>query len=171
MISIKLFVDDAPLRDVADKARTLPTRFQGKVVAKMPRLKSQVLTITAVRPGPVVYAGPPSASGNPTLRWKSERQRRAFFASNGFGAGIPYERRAGPGDLLGAYDVTLDATDANGTITLTNSDPAAPFVVGEFQQPFHVDTGWLNVDTVQDQNVDAALNTIFDAWNEAVTEL
>lgn len=31
------------------------------------------------------------------IQWDSERQRRAFFASNGFGGGIPYHRTGGYG--------------------------------------------------------------------------
>jgi hypothetical protein len=34
---------------------------------------------------------PPSQSGSP-FEWSSERQRKAFFASDGFGGGIPTQR-------------------------------------------------------------------------------
>ena len=37
------------------------------------------------------------------VQWDSEKQRRAYFASNGFGAGIPYAR-------IGAYNAGWEIT-------------------------------------------------------------
>ena len=84
------------------------------------------------------------------IEWTSERQRRAFFATNGFGRGIPTKRT---GKLQGAWRVV--GMGRNGTYVLTITNPTAylPFVVGTLNfksarqaiqpmQQFHRNTGW-----------------------------
>lgn len=58
--------------------------------------------------------GAPSTS---PVQWDSERQRRAYFASNGFGAGIPYVRK---GDYIRGWSVR---SLPNG-YEITNKHPA-----------------------------------------------
>src|SRR5262245_21771646 len=69
------------------------------------------------------------------IRWKSARQRRAYFASNGFGRGIPSRRT---GRLQNAWEITYRplTKDGVGSITIANTAPEARFVIGPFQQPF-----------------------------------
>lgn len=69
------------------------------------------------------------------LRWKSEKQRRAYFASNGFGKGIPYQRR---GDLGNRWRESV----FKNVFTFRNTARYASFVIGDDQEPFHNDTGW-----------------------------
>jgi hypothetical protein len=83
------------------------------------------------------------------IQWKSDRQRRAFFASNGFGKGIPYQRS---GALGRSWEFRINRTPQGGQIEIENVAPYARFVVGtlrrdtraaaRFQQPFHKNTGW-----------------------------
>lgn len=73
------------------------------------------------------------------IAWKSERQRRAFFATNGFGGGIPYRRT---GALGRGWEWTLVREPDGFLITIANRAPAARFVIGLDQQPFHAATGW-----------------------------
>lgn len=35
----------------------------------------------------------PRWTGKPYIQWQTQKQRKAFFASDGFGAGIPYRRK------------------------------------------------------------------------------
>lgn len=80
------------------------------------------------------------------LRWKSERQRRAYFASNGFGKGIPSRRT---GKLGKSWRITYKpiARGGDGSIQIYNDALEARFVIGIDQQPFHADTGWKRIDT------------------------
>lgn len=89
--------------------------------------------------------------------WTSDTQRKAYFATNGFGAGIPYKRSGG---LSRAWKVEGRTDNGVFTLTLSNSAPGARFVVGSlaqsraeaarFQQRFHALTGWpLAYDTAQ----------------------
>ncbi len=76
------------------------------------------------------------------IQWKSERQRKAFFASDGFGKGIPYQRI---GTLVQAWEVTVvpGSDEFPAAIEVRNFDPAVQFVQGIWQQPFHRNTGWV----------------------------
>lgn len=96
------------------------------------RLKSRMLKELRVEPGK-----PPRG----ITRLMTPRQRAAFFASKGFGKGIPYTRTHG---LVKAWDVKVEASEKGGSITVTNNAPAAEFVYGIRRQPFLVAIGWLN---------------------------
>ena len=80
-------------------------------------------------PGPVVHP----------VEWESTRQMRAYFATDGFGAGIPYVRSHG---LVNAWSVVVDYTNTLSSITVENLNPVATYVYGFRQQRFHRNTGW-----------------------------
>lgn len=161
MIVPTLTFDPAPFIRISESAKVLPARFQKNLAKRMPRLKADILTVTAITPGPVVYP----------IRWKSERQRRAFFATQGFGRGVPTKRMQEPGGVLGGYDVTLQASVDSGQIDLTNDYPGAIYIVGEFQQPFLAINGWLPVDDVMPLNQVFAVDAVFDVWDQTVQEV
>jgi hypothetical protein len=64
-------------------------------------------------------------------------QKAAYFASDGFGAGIPYVRK---GTYWDTYLVAWD--EDTGTLLVTSNNPIDQFVTGIYQQPFHANTGW-----------------------------
>lgn len=110
----------------------------GEEVARV--IEPDLLDELGTEPGPVQYP----------IQWTSERQRRAFFATNGFGKGIPYKRT---GKLARSWTVTTRVE--GGTFQLVVRNPAAPaqFVYGTLnqqslsnamkpQQQFHRNTGW-----------------------------
>lgn len=98
------------------------------------------------------------------LRWASERQRRAFFASKGFGHGIPYKRT---GKLAAAWEWQTDFSPGNFAVRLVNPSPIATYVVGEKQQPFHADTGWIKADDIGFQATVALQDVAISTWVEA----
>lgn len=92
----------------------------------------------------------PRPSTGVAPNWTSERQRRAYFASNGFGAGIPYSRK---GKLAAAWKITGELMGKAWVMLVENPAKAARFVYGSlalanlasaarFQQKFHAVTGW-----------------------------
>lgn len=100
---------------------------------------------------------PPKRRKEDKVKWTSDNQRMAFFASGGFGKGIPYQRS---GALADGW--TIDVTTEGGifTIKIRNPAPGAKFVYGSLaknpaaarrpQQQFHRDTGWpLAVDIIR----------------------
>ena len=81
------------------------------------------------------------------IRWTSERQRRAYFATNGFGRGIPSTRTGG---IVGDWQAEFNQSDYGGILALVNMNPAAQYLQGDRAQGFHKDTGWVQLDDVTD---------------------
>jgi hypothetical protein len=92
----------------------------------------------------------PSPSTGVAPNWTSRKQQQAYFASNGFGAGIPYSRK---GKLAAAWSIAGELVNNVWEIIINNPSRAARFVYGSlaisniasaarFQQKFHAVTGW-----------------------------
>lgn len=94
------------------------------------------------------------AKPNYPIRWTSDKQRKAFFASKGFGRGIPASRNTPP-DVSEGWEAEFIATDDGGILALDNSVPHWVYVQGALAQGFHKDTGWVQLDDVRE-----------DAWRE-----
>lgn len=94
----------------------------------------------AEAPRPVVYP----------IQWRSVKQRRAFFATRGFGKGIPYQRT---GKTAAAWNVEVEAVDNVTVVAISNAVPSAEYVYGRvndprYQQPFHINTGWATANDI-----------------------
>jgi hypothetical protein len=99
------------------------------------RTKPKVDAVLAPSVGPVVYP----------IEWTSEKQRKAFFASNGFGRGIPTKRTAALNEGWLSVSTTIPGLGTN--ILIWNTKDYTQFVVGRFtpsthMQRFHRNTGW-----------------------------
>jgi len=91
------------------------------------------------------------------IQWTSEKQRRAFFATKGFGRGIPTKRT---GKLQASWKIVGKMVNGKYVLAVTNPEAYSPFVVGGINfksqkqaiqpmQQFHRNTGWQPVqDTV-----------------------
>lgn len=84
-------------------------------------------------------------AGNP-YRWQSEKQRRAFFATGGFGRGIPSRRT---GQLSGGWQASVDPYRK----TVFNRVPYAKYVQGNAQQTGHAVDGWRKVAKIISDNI------------------
>lgn len=116
--------------EIDARLETFPARFRDALRTMFfSDIAPGLLTELRHTPGPVKYP----------LEWASERQRRAFFATDGFGRGIPYERTGRTNSL---WVVNIDLFDGAVVMTTSNSSKAARFTVGRRQQPFHRNTGW-----------------------------
>jgi hypothetical protein len=82
------------------------------------------------------------------IRWTSERQRRAFFATKGFGRGIPTRRT---GKIVRSWEAEFSSNKYGGVLLLVNMHPAVQYLQGENAQGFHKDTGWVQVDDVTNE--------------------
>jgi hypothetical protein len=117
-----------------------PKLMQRAMKRRQSRLKKLTLAIVAVEPGTPHYP----------IRWASQRQRRAYFATDGFGHGIPYRRT---GALTEAWDAQFVFDADGGSFVIENTSPIATYVIGDQQQPWHADTGWIDAEEVIDSRV------------------
>ena len=88
----------------------------------------------------------PGAPRHPIM-WSSERQRRAYFASDGFGRGIPTRRT---GSVVAGWEAGFEQTDNGGVMVLSNFNPAVQYLQGVNAQAYHIDTGWVQIEDVQE---------------------
>lgn len=94
-------------------------------------------------------------------KWESERQRRAYFATNGFGGGIPYRR-------TGALGVSWIFETPGWDVwkgRIVNKVPYARYVMGDAQQKGHRADKWRKVEKVVKDNVRGALRAAQAAVN------
>lgn len=82
------------------------------------------------------------------IEWTSEKQRKAYFASDGFGKGIPYQRT---GKASKSWFVNGVYKDGGFNASIGSSWPKAKYVYGQLSikdtstkpmQRFHKITGW-----------------------------
>lgn len=105
--------------------------------ARAPELVAAVTVRTVTRVGDRIL-GPLRAGGSPItypVRWQSDKQRAAFFATNGFGSGIPYRRSK---ELENGYKLTVTQSPKNlPSIGIANPVKYRKFVTGRYQQRMH----------------------------------
>lgn len=78
------------------------------------------------------------------IRWKSEKQKRAYFVTDGFGRGIGAPRTHA---LSEGWKVDIDGSNFF-SMDVYNTQDYTRFVEGEDKQPFHIDTGWLDANPI-----------------------
>lgn len=108
------------------------------------------------------------------IQWTSDRQRKAFFASNGFGKGIPYKRTGG---LAKMWVVEVRGN----TIVIENKSAIGKYVYGSlaqnrsqalrFQQQFHANTGWQPATDTAKFWLDAADELYYKKLDERLGDL
>lgn len=87
----------------------------------------------------------PEATPGAPFEWSSDKQQQAFFASNGFGRGIPTQRTYEIANS-GAFEVVKKFKSLY--ITYSNSAPYFKWVQGQFSQIIgHIRRGWKPVNT------------------------
>lgn len=121
--------DDDIFEALSEQMQRTPNQLRRELRRQAQRFNRRVLKELKKPPPPVVYP----------IEWASDKQRKAFFASNGFGAGIPTQRT---GKLQDSWQASYSESNGIFTNTIENTDPKAEFVIGENMQPFHINTGW-----------------------------
>jgi hypothetical protein len=96
--------------------------------------------------------------GNP-FEWTSEKQRKAFFATDGFGQGIPTVRTH-----EGVNSWTRETKDSNWTqVYITGGNK---FVQGDDQQIGHKKDGWRTYTDIVTTNLKGAYRKALKAVND-----
>lgn len=158
--------------------KTDDLRVSRQLTTRLQQWQADTLTRLQQEPGKPKYP----------IRWTSERQRRAYFATKGFGRGIPTRRTHA---LSKGWNVTLDIDQIGRLesftvslltflakfgvgqapappppsiwITVDNAVPYEQYVTGVDQQGFHKDTGWYSAPSVLDtafREVEGIINTL-----------
>lgn len=151
MISLSITVDDDIIVAYQELFRDLPKLSQRAFRGEITRVTRPMLDELTATPGPPQYP----------IRWKSERQRRAFFASNGFGRGIPTQRS---GALQEAWSVEVVGGQFDMDVLVDNDLPYAQYVQGDDQQPFHADTGWPLAAPIVDRYSELVGDALINTW-------
>lgn len=135
----------------------------------IPQLASRVLR-TKVRPyatkklNSTLRKAPPArqwTEANPPP-WTSEKQKRAYFASAGFGRGIPTKRT---NRHIKSWRTRAYYKKKAGALIIYSNDPRGPFITGKWQQKFHRMAGWHDAIAVVVDDI------FYDAENIFITEL
>lgn len=134
MISVKVTVDTDVFKALEDayakSPRTIKTFLNRSL---LPQYLKRIQQQWTPYPGAVRYP----------IQWASDKQRRAFFATNGFGGGIPYRRTR---NLQQSWAFAIEDFPNGAEITIGNNADYARYVIGADQQPFHANTGWARID-------------------------
>jgi len=124
--------------------------------------------VDAIEPYVIGNLSQPIPSVARPIEWESRKQQQAYWASDGFGAGIPYRRTD---ETRNAWYLNRQLSAAELAIEIGNSKDHAQFVYGSlnqrsrpeaarFQQKMHRNTGYpLAVDIIN-----PALETIHDQY-------
>lgn len=144
MISgVNVRVDASVLDAIRETARKAPGLMTTAYTRATRRLRARMLNDLRQAGKPVVYP----------IRWQSAKQRRAFFATNGFGGGIPSQRT---GALEAGYDVVVAPLDSNAAaLVITNNQSHQPFVSGDRVQLMHIDRWVQTVDVAIEYEAEA----------------
>jgi hypothetical protein len=97
------------------------------------------------------------------IEWQSERQRRAYFATDGFGGGIPSRRS---GKLLRGFRVEINGVPREGVVLmLTNKVPYTRYVMGDDMQKMHIRTGWQPYASIVARYREQSTAVLIDTWS------
>lgn len=163
-IEVDTDVADVVAKDMRRKGGKFFSLYRGRIR----KLAEQTVAELAQPAPPVRYP----------IQWKTERQRRAFFATNGFGRGIPTQRT---GALGRGWKYILTGDVREGLFTVYNDATSRSVLTGElvfyekfvqgiYQQPFHKNTGWrLSQDILADALVKAE-DLLINTWYEVNRE-
>lgn len=160
MFNLKIKLPDNLLKSI----KTLPTTSYKMMHVEMektvkPAVQKEVTDLVATYPGPVQYP----------FEFGTAKSRRAFFATQGFGRGIPTVRTD---TLKRAWQTRYRFTDKLGALVIENTADYAKYVYGfkgQRQIPGHSRTGWGRDLPPALQLIDEyATKLIIDAWGRSV---
>lgn len=100
---------------------------------------------------------------NNPYKWQTEKQRRAYFATKGFGKGIPYTRS---GKLADGWKQIEDGVNSK----VVNEVPYVRYVMGADQQRGHAADKWRQWQKVVEDNMKGmiqAMQQAVDRWIKA----
>jgi len=130
-VSAKLSIDTDIIDAIKDAVKQSPRAIDALMNGSIRNdTKQRLLKALSVTPGPVVLP----------VEWETDKQRKAFFASNGFGRGFGAKRT---GEISNAWELEGESKNGTGDFIIFNPKKAAQYLYGPRQQRFHIQTGWI----------------------------
>jgi hypothetical protein len=151
MFKASVLPDSDVLGAIVSNMTQAPILMQTAFVLDVRRVDEEVVSRLRVEPPPPRYP----------FRWASQKQRRAFFATNGFGRGIPTRRTH---DAAQGWRTIFSATPTGGEVAIENPVKYAEFVFGPRQQPGHADTGWAYAPDIVVQAEIRLTELLIESW-------
>lgn len=153
MISgVNVRVDTTVLDAIRATARKAPGLMTTAYTRATRRLRARMLTELR-KPGKPSFPG--------ITKLMTPKQRKKFWATNGFGHGIPYQRT---GALEAGYAVEIAPLDSNAAaMVITNSQDYQTYVSGAQVQPFHIER-WVQVTDVAIDFEAQANDVLIETW-------
>lgn len=164
MFKVEVKVDKKLFGDITDKALNGPKEVFVQYGNAVAAIGDRAVKTLSTEPGKPRYP----------IRWSTERQRRAYFATDGFGRGIPYKRT---GKYADAWQWNARTTATGGIFEIQNTaltqrkQPLEQYVQGARQQPFHKDTGWVSTQPTLDNAATEAELLLSTMWQDIMGEL
>lgn len=158
MIYVKVIPDIDVLDAVRDAARQAPRRMRREagIIARGPTAQRLIVELSQ-EPGAPRYP----------LRWKSAKQRRKVMAMLRERGQIPYMRTH---KISQGWRVVLERlSDGEGVFGVVNTAPGVAFVQGDYAQPYHLDTGWVQAAPIIVSYEDALQDELINAWYRVVS--
>jgi hypothetical protein len=181
MIKQTIEIDNDIVEFLEDGLRRFPSVLQTAIKRNVSRFRTRILGKLQQEPGspkyPIKWARATDQSKPPNTRWGYySKQKAAFFATRGFGRGIPTQRT---GKLINSWKIEVDQQSDAGIFQVYNDAQNRDgvyyeqFVTGIYQQAFHHDTGWYkSQDILVDAMVEAEdviIDTIFAVTDEVLS--
>jgi hypothetical protein len=162
MFKTSIIIDDDVLSEVREQARRSPGLMAAYIRTRVvPHIERRVDETIARYPGAV----------SRPFQFATPKSRRAYFATDGFGKGIPYQRT---GATAQAWRVDFDFRERDGGLSIVNTADHAVYLYGagdlltnRQQVPGHSRTGWGDGmdDAVLDISTEAT-DMVIDGWGE-----
>lgn len=131
MLSLRFTVDTKRLELVRSNLHEFRRRVFNAYELQSRPLRGRLLRDLKTEPGSPKYP----------LHWKNRRQKRKVLMLLREQGNLPYTRTH---ELIRQWTVKMQSNLVGGRLEIENDSPVVRYVQGEWQQPFHKDTGWPN---------------------------
>jgi hypothetical protein len=111
-VSVDFFLESSP-PNIGQALANLGLKIEPTALSEMRSMLERIQAKMREPGAPISYP----------VNWDSEKQRRAFFATNGFGRGIPTKR-------TNTYIDAWKITQVSNGLSLSNASKGAPYISG-----------------------------------------
>ena len=157
MIGARIRLEVKPLLALADTVQRSPTTVRARYARRVKPLMDKLLAALKDEPGKPHYP----------LKWKNKRQKRKVMRLLRLADNLPYERQH---ELIKLWKPIFRPVGTGGRVEFNNVSPVMEYVQGEWQQPFHDETGWAVVDDLLVRARPEAETLLVQSWFSVIDD-